>query len=53
MTNTHLTIENVEKLAKLMLKNGLVLNMNQGRELAEFNLRYSKSYAEAAARMSA
>jgi hypothetical protein len=50
MTNAHLTIENVEKLAqKIVASHGL--KMQQARELAEFNLKYSKSYADAASRV--
>lgn len=50
MTNAHLTIENVEKLAKI-ISTTFSLKIQEARELAEFNLRYSKSYAEAAARV--
>ncbi len=51
MTKTiHLTIENVERLAALIVSK-IDMPMKDARELAEFNLRYSKSYADAAARV--
>ncbi len=46
----HLTLENVIKLAsKIVAKHGIP---NQdAMDLAEFNLRYAKSYEEAASRV--
>jgi hypothetical protein len=50
MTNAHLTIENVEKLAAKIAKTHEI-SMDDARALAEFNLTYATSYAEAAARV--
>lgn len=48
--NLHLTMENVVKLAeKIAAKHDI--SMDDAMDLAEFNLRYSASYAEAAARV--
>ena len=41
MTNTELTIENVEKLAKQIAKD-CGISLEDARLLAEFKLRYSK-----------
>ena len=50
MTNAHLTIENVEKLAaKIVAVTGI--SLDDARALAEFNLQYSASYQEAVARV--
>lgn len=50
MTNAHLTIENIEKLAKkINEKRGIP--MSDARGLAEFNLQFSKSYADAVNRV--
>ena len=51
MTSTlHLTMENVVRLAeKIVAKYGIP--MQDAMDLAEFNLRYAKSYREAEARL--
>jgi len=40
MTNTELTIENIEKLAKQIAKE-YGISMDEARDLAEFKLRYA------------
>lgn len=46
----HLTMENVVKLAeKIAAKHGV--QMKEAMELAEFNLKYAKSYKEAESRV--
>ena len=46
----HLTLENVIKLAKkIEAKHGI--SSQDAMDLAEFNLRYASSYAEAASRV--
>lgn len=46
--NLHLTIENVTKLAELIATKYSV-TMDEAMQLAEFNLQFASSYAEAAA----
>lgn len=46
----HVTIENVEKLAKAIATKHAI-PMVDARDLAEFNLTYAANYAEAAARV--
>lgn len=46
----HVTIENVEKLAKAIVAK-YAMPMADARDLAEFNLTYAPSYAAAAARV--
>jgi hypothetical protein len=48
--NMHLTIENVTKLAEVIAARYNV-TMDEAMQLAEFNLQFASSYAEAAARV--
>lgn len=48
--NLHLTIENITKLAEAIAQR-YDLSICDAMQLAEFNLRFASSYAEAAARV--
>ncbi len=50
MTDLHVTMENVVRLAEMIVeKHGVPMNDAMG--LAEFNLRYASSFKEAAERV--
>jgi hypothetical protein len=50
MINTHLTIENITKLAEKIAATYKITIM-EAMELAEFNLTYASSYTEAESRV--